>query len=284
MYNLAHSTQGAMLFIFSAIPAVPSLGKSERANHWLRKFIYIGVFVPIYLFSGISKFRYLGIIPNLSGSWLWVVFRKGSLDRALFKKLFTCIGNHHSLMLIFSWGNIFIEMILPVLLMLFNEIEMVQLMFHFIEILFHLTIFVLLGPNFLRYCLMHLYALDILRYIPCFATKRRGVSTVVTTKYLPKATHMDRARAIYSVAIVLGWWYSQFTSDWLHISGQQSWTKRINSYWPFPELSMFAKPRDSPNAYVGLFLTILSFAVLLATMLGKWTSRQHPRAIDSIGV
>ena len=94
MYDLAHSTQGGMLFILSAIPAVPFLETSRRANHWLRKFLYVGIWVPLYLFSGISKFRYLGIIPNMTGSWLWGDFGHGKLHRAVWKSMYTFIGDH----------------------------------------------------------------------------------------------------------------------------------------------------------------------------------------------
>jgi hypothetical protein len=43
---------GGILFIFSAIFAMPFLETSKRANHWLRRFLYIVILVPIYLFSG----------------------------------------------------------------------------------------------------------------------------------------------------------------------------------------------------------------------------------------
>jgi len=260
MYDLAHSTQGGMLFILSAIPAIPFLETSRRANHWLRKFLYVGVFVPLYLFSGISKFRYLGIIPNLTGSWLWGDFGKGKLHRAVWKSLFSFIGDHHWVMFIFSWGNIVLEIILPMLLMLFNEIRLVQWAFHFVAIMFHVTIFLLLGPNFMRYCLMHLYAVDIPAYFSCFSTSDRPVA-------VSRPIKMDWGRIVYSIIILFAWWYVQFNSDVMHLTGQQSWKTRINSYWPIPELSMFAKPKDSANIYIAFIFSVLSFFTLAIDMV-----------------
>ena len=222
MYDLAHSTQGGMLFILSAIPAIPYLETCRRANHWLRKFLYVGVFVPIYLFSGISKFRYLGIIPNLTGSWLWGDFGKGKLHRAVWKSLFSFIGDHHWVMFIFSWGNILLEIVLPMCLMLFNEIRLVQWAFHFVAIMFHVTIFLLLGPNFTRYCLMHLYAVDIPAYLSCFSTSDRPVT-------VSRPNKKDWGRIVYSIIIMLAWWYVQLNSDVMHLTGQQNWKTRINS-------------------------------------------------------
>mmetsp|Transcript_24746 Transcript_24746/g.54740 ORF Transcript_24746/g.54740 Transcript_24746/m.54740 type:complete len:878 (-) Transcript_24746:146-2779(-) len=260
MYDLAHSTQGGMLFILSAIPAVPFLETSHRANHWLRKFLYVGIWVPLYLFSGISKFRYLGIIPNMTGSWLWGDFGHGKLHRAVWKSLYTYIGSHKFVMFIFSWGNILLEIILPMVLLFYNEIRLVQWLFHFVAIMFHVTIFLLLGPNFTRYCLMHLYAVDILSYFPRFAngTRRSTVSS---------PTKLDWGLVIYTVLILMAWWYVQFQSDIMHLIGMQDWKTRINSYWPIPELSMFAKPKDSANVYIAFVFTLLSFVCLVLEMV-----------------
>ena len=57
MYDEAHSTQGPMLFVLGACLAMPSLGSSQRTSTWLRQFLIMGVLVPVYLFSGISKLR-----------------------------------------------------------------------------------------------------------------------------------------------------------------------------------------------------------------------------------
>ncbi|KAL7545413.1 hypothetical protein ACHAWF_008760 [Thalassiosira exigua] len=260
MYDLRHTVQGCMLFILAAIPTIPFLETSRRANHWLRKFLYIGVLVPIYLFSGISKFRYLGIIPNLTGLWLWSHFRKNQLHRAAFKSLFSFIGRHHWVMAIFSWGNILIEIVLPMQVMLYNEAQLVQWAFHAIAIMFHVTIFLLLGPNFARYCLMHLYAVDIPAYVSCFSTNDQRVRI-----YRPNK--MDWGRIGYAIVILFAWWYVQVNSDVMHLTGQENWKTRINPYWPFPEFSMFAKPKDNVNFYIAFVLSVLSFATLAIDMM-----------------
>ena len=47
-----------MIFVLGASLAMPSLASSPRSSAWLRQFLIMGVLVPIYLFSGISKLRY----------------------------------------------------------------------------------------------------------------------------------------------------------------------------------------------------------------------------------
>ena len=176
--------------------------------------------------------------------------------------------------------------------MLFNENIFVQWAFHFVAIMFHVTIFLLLGPNFTRYCLMHLYAVDIPAYLSCFSTRDRPVT-------VSRPNKKDWGRIVYSIIIMLAWWYVQLNSDVMHLTGQQNWKTRINSCeyyriilfslqhfisdfrltfdphfplslftdWPIPELSMFAKPKDSANIYIAFIFSVLSFFTLAIVMI-----------------
>jgi len=60
--------QGGILFILLSIFAVPFFGcpkYGDRSARWLRRVLYVVVFIPIYLFSGVCKFRYKGFWPQV---------------------------------------------------------------------------------------------------------------------------------------------------------------------------------------------------------------------------
>lgn len=77
MYNLGHSMQGGILFLLSSIFAVPFLGcpkYGDRSARWLRRFLYIVVLVPIYLFSGVSKVSSFALIVcDVSPILRWII-------------------------------------------------------------------------------------------------------------------------------------------------------------------------------------------------------------------
>ena len=107
---------------------------------------------------------------------------------------------------------------------------------------------------------MHIYAGDLFAYFPRFANGSR--QTVV-----PEPTKLDWGLVIYTVVIILAWWYVQIQSDIMHLMGIQDWKTRINSYWPIPELSMFAKPKDTANIYIAFIFSLLSFITIVVEMI-----------------
>lgn len=201
----------------------------------------------------------------MTGSWLLHFLNPSNEHRAVLQSLFKFARNHAWVSCVFSWGNTIMELVLPVGIMLFTECWQMQLAFHGMAILFHVSIFLLMGPNFSRYCLMHLLALNPLGYVKQFAKcdKQRRLSLA------PPVQRQDWLRVIYAIAILLGWWQAQFRSDILHILGRAPWNHLINSFFPFPEMSMFAYPADSvsTNFGIGLLLTALSLLILMVTMV-----------------
>ena len=116
MYNLGHSSQGGMLFVMLAAFAVPSLGTNPRAGAWLRSTLLYAVLAPIYLNAGISKVRYMGPGEHLKGEWI----RKAiaSERRSLIPAMNRLIEHSSTLPALLSWGNMFIEIALPLLVLL----------------------------------------------------------------------------------------------------------------------------------------------------------------------
>lgn len=69
-YHCWHGFQAPLLFVTVAMAALPDLDTEQRSGIWLRQVLLRGILVPIYLASGISKFRYLGLELMISGSWI----------------------------------------------------------------------------------------------------------------------------------------------------------------------------------------------------------------------
>ena len=69
-YTKKHSDYGGIVSVLAAIFAVPFLETNPMAGSWLRKFLIINAVIPIYLFAGICKVRYLG-----PGFWSSAVLR-----------------------------------------------------------------------------------------------------------------------------------------------------------------------------------------------------------------
>ena len=70
MYNHCHNIQASLLFVLIASLAAPDLHENERSGRWLRHCTVICILSPLYLMSGVSKIRYIGITGNFSGAWL----------------------------------------------------------------------------------------------------------------------------------------------------------------------------------------------------------------------
>jgi NADH dehydrogenase FAD-containing subunit/predicted DCC family thiol-disulfide oxidoreductase YuxK len=276
MFNLAHSAQGGILFILSSIFAVPFLGSQTygpRAARWLRRFLYIGVLVPIYLFSGVSKFRYKGVMSNLSGHWIHHVFRGGS-NRSAFPALYRFIGEHKWASMFFSHGNIVVEYLLPLAVMLWMDNWIVLSLFHVSCILFHVSIFLLMGPNFLRYCLMHILAWNPFGW----CCKQRAKTDNSLSALGPSTTRLDWFHAVVTVYVIVSWFWVQVISDFQHLTGRLDPMKRRNPYFPFAELSMFAAPTKTANFLAAFVLVVIAAIVYAYTILFQKTRGDYNEA------
>ena len=92
---------------------VPSLSYNSRAASWLREYLVVCVLVPTYLFAGICKLRYYGIKENVTGRWLEGIFQGKAAHNSLWPALNYAITESRVLLFLASWGNLFVELILP---------------------------------------------------------------------------------------------------------------------------------------------------------------------------
>lgn len=243
-YNKGHSTQGVILFVFSACLSV-----GDFDDPWLLRFLIYQVLVPIYLFSGISKIRYLGLADNfLTGDWLKEAMKWSRTNQAFprltsLAKAFPCF---------MSISNQFIETIQPLLVLFFDGHRGLMLA---AALAFHISVFILLGPNFIKLILLLVFAADPLASFSTTTLDEKKMETQQTKKKNPLRS---RIQAVYGALVVFGWLRVQFITDYLHLSGQLKYDERHNPYFPFPELSMFAIPqhRDTQNYRVAAFMDI----------------------------
>mmetsp|Transcript_14718 Transcript_14718/g.42392 ORF Transcript_14718/g.42392 Transcript_14718/m.42392 type:complete len:408 (+) Transcript_14718:1-1224(+) len=263
MYKLSHSTQGGLLFVAATTFAIPPLfgmdkGRQVAGSAWLRRFLFLGILIPIYLMSGIAKVRYVGILANLNGRWLWELFEPKKRKYAAWTFLRDLLYNHKILLTFMSWGNLVLEVLLPLSLILRLESKLLRMSFHGIALTFHISIFFLVGPNFGRYCLLHIVACDpigwFVRGMP------REELNAGTTSRLTGRSMGDCLRVGVAMLFLFGWFRVQILSDIEHILGRVEHKKKRDPYFPFSEFSMFASAVD-PNYIASLLLVLLSMAV-----------------------
>ena len=152
------------------------------------------------------------------------------------------------LCMMLSWGNLVVELALPLMVLLAPtkardewRRRLTVDVFAASLVLFHLSILVLMGPNFLRMVPLLVLACDPLR--------REGDAP--PARALP-ITRLDAVRGLVPVVLLAWWWAVQARADYLGVRahgwapGSKRGVLRRNPYWPVPLLSMFAVPRR-PN-------------------------------------
>ena len=272
MYKLSHSTQGGLLFVTATTVAIPPLfgidkGRQVAGSAWLRRFLFLGILIPIYLMSGISKLRYVGILANLNGRWLWELFEPKKRKYASWTFLRDLLYNHKILLAFMSWGNLVLEIFVPLALLLRLESKLLRMSFHGIALAFHISIFFLVGPNFGRYCLLHILACD--PPLGWFARKRSS-SAIATSDRLSGRSIGDWLRVGVAMVVLVGWFRVQILSDIQHILGQVEHKKKRDPYFPFSEFSMFASAVH-PNYMASLLLVLISMGVYCRCFLYRVT-------------
>jgi len=163
LYDPCHNIQASLLFVVVAAFAVPDLASNPRSAAWLRHTSLVAVLVPVYLFSGISKVRYSGVLHQITGDWLLAVrgdkygLGDEKVVRAPLAEVSLYIARSPWLCMLFSWGNLLVELALPVALLYLLarrergwRLRVVLALFVFGAFGFHASILLLMGPNFLR--------------------------------------------------------------------------------------------------------------------------------------
>ena len=271
-YNLAHSTQSSILFVMASTFAVFDLADNPRAGVWHRQFLVLCVIAPVYLFSGISKLRYIGLDRQLSGSWMIedIVLASCSMHvRASVPMLNDVLLHLPFGLKLMSWGNLALEFFAPLGLLLSPAFSWAELIFHasvcVLAVSFHSMVFLQMGPNFVRHSMLVLVSADPLSLFLPWASHRPPSDS---SEWEPPR-QADRVRGAVATGIMAAWLYVQIHSDASHYFGFTPREKKLESYWPIPEMSMFAKP----SADTGFRLTgCINVFLLVALSLRIWCS------------
>ncbi len=148
MYNPAHSTLAPMLFVLLATVAVVGLASGDAgAEAWLRRVLLEVVLAPAYLFSGVSKMRYMGR-AFFGGEWLRTELHDG--PRVSIPALLPWLRDTPGACEFLSFGNVLLEFVLPCVLVVAarrDDINSRRFVhgFLFVALGFHVTIFLLMG-------------------------------------------------------------------------------------------------------------------------------------------
>ena len=284
-YNLGHSTQSSMLFVTLATFAVPDLGSNKRAGIWLSQMLLRCVIAPVYLCSGMSKIRYIGLSRQVSGAWLiedpGTFGSLGVYMRGILPSLNDFIFHVPGGLALMGTGNMVLELLMPLALLLSYPSSMVELVCHaslaVMAIGFHMTVFAMMGPNFVRHSMLVLMSTN-----PLALCGRKDLSATAPgvsehdDQGQPMLTHVakgddvkgeespiklfDVLRGVVATAVVSGWLLVQLDSDAIHIRGLIPANKKFDSYWPIPEMSMFAEPSQDASFLMTGVLSMLIFA------------------------
>lgn len=271
-YNLAHSTQSSILFVMASAFAVFDLADNRRTGVWHRQFLVLCVVAPVYLFSGISKLRYIGLDRQLSGSWMIedVVLASCSMHLRASAPMLNELLLHLPFGLqLMSWGNLALEFFAPMGLLLSPAFSWAELLFHaavcVLAVSFHLMVFLQMGPNFVRHSMLVLVSADPLSVFLPWASH----SPPTDSSEWEPPRQADRVRGVLATGILAAWLYVQIHSDVSHYFGFTPRDKKLESYWPIPEMSMFAKVSSD----TGFRLTgCINIFLLVALSLRIWFS------------
>ena len=130
---------------------------------------------------------------------------------------------------------------------------------------FHLSVFLMLGPNFVRHCMLVIVACvnPLSPGLHCLATRE----PTITSQYnLDLLTIGDRVRGVAATLILLGWFGISIHSDISHLLGHTPPHKKTDPIWPISEMSMFAKPSADVSFRMTGMIAISVLAALLARM------------------
>ena len=248
MYNLAHSTQSSVLFVMASTLAVPDLAQNPRAAVWLRQFLVLCVIAPVYLCSGMSKIRYIGLDRQLSGSWLLedkVLGSSSMFLRATIPTFNELILHVPGGIMLMSWGNLLLEVVVPLCVLLSAPFSWAETLSRLgivaLAISFHFLVFLQLGPNFVRHSMLVFMSTNPLAVFRC-RTTHALLEEKRSQMGLAPPSPADRVRGLVATGVITAWLGIQIHSDIKHNAGLVASNKKMDTYWPIPEMSMFATP------------------------------------------
>lgn len=282
------------MFLLSLLVVVPDLSddvrdlRGRRAARWLRSFLFVCVLAPLYFASGVCKLRYEGFANNfVGGAWLKKILLS-ERNRQIFPDVNEYIASSNALCTLFSIGNQAFETGLPLSVWFFTTGQLATVArcsLLVTAIAFHITIFFLIGPNFVRVLSLLVLATDPLGLLalahrsPKVIQSRSDECKAEDEIYLiSKSTHLEESqdviatptvadlfRACFSFTVLAASLRIQLLADYEHLIGHSPPNKRREPYLPFPEYSMFTYPSAEKSEYrksLGL-----DAAVVLALLL-----------------
>lgn len=271
--------------------------RGRRAARWLRCFLFVCVLAPLYFASGVCKLRYEGFVNNfVGGAWLKKILLS-ERNRQNFPEVNEYIASSNTLCTLFSIGNQVFETGLPLAVWFFTTgrlATVVRSSLLLTAIAFHITIFFLIGPNFIRVLCLLLLAMDplgLLALARCSskAANRSQEDKAEDEQYLiSKSTDLgdsqdfiatptvaDLFRACFSFTVLAASMRIQLLADYDHLIGHSPPNKRREPYIPFPEYSMFTYPSAEKSEYRKSLA--LDVAVVLALLLKFSLHMNHLR-------
>ena len=135
--------------------------------------------------------------------------------------------------------------------------------------MFHVAIFVLIGPNFIRECLLLLFAANPL-YVFRSEQDDQACETVASGTV---GDSLEKFRAVFAASILVARFGTQFWSDYDHLTGKWPWTEHHNPYFPLPEMDVFVSPHvEYSNYWILGFLKTFCVLFLRCGMVWVWRS------------
>lgn len=269
--------------------------RARRAARWLRSFLFVCVLAPLYFASGVCKLRYEGFANNfVGGAWLKKILLSERI-RQNFPEVNEYIASSNTLCTLFSIGNQAFETGLPLAVWFFTTgrlATVARCSLLVTAIVFHVTIFLLIGPNFVRVFCLLLLAMDPLgllalaRRSPKVASSSLEYKTEDESHLISKSNHLEASqdfiatptvsdlfRACFSFAVLAASLRIQVLADYDHLIGHSPPNKRREPYLPFPEYSMFTYPSAEKSEYRKSLA--LDVAVVLALFLKFSVDMSH---------
>jgi hypothetical protein len=167
-------------------------------------------------------------MANLTGLWITKLFKdKTRASVSILPSLYSFVGKHKSMAILFSWGNIWMELILPLAMVIWMENDIIRALFHISGVGFHVSIWALITPNFLHVCVLHLIASDPLgwpvwaRFVKLVKPLQPRPSTRFPEQCVEESairmrmmiTWRDLMQVLVAFCCIFGWFRLNFLSD-----------------------------------------------------------------------
>jgi hypothetical protein len=257
-WNPAHSTQAGMLFVLSAVLVSGDLHRSSAAQ-WLIKFLFVCVLIPVYLFAGISKMRYMGVLSQFEGGWMAQIV-SDNIQRSTWPAISKWIMETPLAQIFMSFGDVAFQDVLSLLTLFYglhrssriawalrNLYCLVGQTFHFINL-------VLIGPNFIRMSLLLL-----------LAANPFGIASAEKGKQIEAAlTKLDYFRGGFATFVLCYWIGLQIIPSLRHVAGfAHGLPVDDDPYWPIPALNMFCRYPGAPLHVSSIVAVVSIFATFV---------------------